>query len=64
MLSKLVKEYLVIQSSLRGNNLDLDYNIRALMVSKGFKKMFQKHPEFKGIWKESTSNRNEKNSNA
>jgi len=32
------------------------------MMVEGFKKMFQKHPKFKGIWNGSTSKRNEKNS--
>ena len=32
------------------------------MIALGFKKIFQKHLEFKGIWKVSTSKRNEWNS--
>ena len=31
------------------------------IIAKGFKMMFQKNPKFKGIWKGSTSKRNERN---
>ena len=32
-----------------------------VMIAKGFKKIFQKHPKFKGIWKGSLSKRNKRN---
>jgi len=32
------------------------------MIAKGFKRMFQKNPKFKEIWKGSTSKRDDRNS--